>query len=59
MSLSVSLVPCVVVLGSLPPCLGVNWALVFSSSTSDSLETVVSSSTLDSLDMGTNALNDT
>ena len=26
MSLSVSLTPCVVVLASLPPCLGVNWA---------------------------------
>ena len=29
MSLSVSLTPCVVVLGSLLPCLGVNWGLGF------------------------------
>jgi hypothetical protein len=50
MSLSVSLTPCVVVLVVLLPCLGVDCALVFSSSTSDSLEIVVSSSASNSLD---------
>jgi hypothetical protein len=50
MSLSVSLTPCVVVLVVLLPCLGVDCALVFSSSTLDLFEIVVSSST-SSLDM--------